>query len=166
MMQQRKKVSTGDFRFGEAILEGVIVREDPVRKVGRNGTAWLKASLLVDLYDSRQRAERERPVFIRVLVFERSAPKAYSVLEACNKRDKVSVAGQLRIHNYESRDGDIRESFELIADYVVRNDRFETLANLVAQEHGSSEPALRHQDRASAGGEDRYGAVSDDDVPF
>ena len=115
----RTKVTTGDFRFGEAILDGVIVRTDPEHKVGRGGTSWIETSILVNLYDSRQRAERERPVFVRVRVFEKTAPNAYSVLESCNQRDRIAVAGQLRIQNYEAREGGMREAFELVADYVV-----------------------------------------------
>ena len=165
----REKVTTGDFRFCEAIIEGLIVRSDPIEKTGRRGTKWLEASILVDLYDGRQKAERDRPVFVRVRVFQRSAPNAYEVLEACNRLDRICVAGGLRIQNFESREGGIREALELQADWVVRNDRFESLANLLAQDDGNRRTPTGERGRETAEepepeGEDRYGPV--DDPPF
>ena len=157
-MPERRKVTTGDFRLGEAIVKGIIIRDGPETKTSQSGTRWIEASILVDLYDGRQRAEREPPAFVRIKAFEGTSPGAYAMLESCERRDKVSAAGVLIIHVWE-KNGELRESMELIADYVLRGEVFEPLSKLLA-ESGGNEPDgpsyVGHE-----GGDDGGGAADD-----
>ena len=138
-MPERRKVDTGDFRLCEAIIRGVIVRDGPEHKQSAAGTArWMEATILVDLYDGRQRAERERPAFVRIKAFEKSATEAYRMLEGCERLDKIAVAGQLQIHVWDSN-GERRESFELLADYILRGQQFDPLSKLLADPNGEDE---------------------------
>ena len=131
----RAKVATGTFRFGNAIIEGVIVREDPVKRYSQRGTPWTEATLLVGLYDSRKRAERERPAFIRVKAFNELADELYSL----RKKDRLHVAGLLLLDVWEGRDGNIRESYEMHADAINRR-AFPKLGEMIAN-HGAGAPA-------------------------
>ncbi len=111
------KVQTGTFRFATgAFINGVIVREDPVKRYSRQGTPWTEATLLVDLYDGRQRAERERPAFVRVKAFGELADE----LAALRNRNRLHVAGPLLLDIWEGRDGNVRESWEIHADALSR----------------------------------------------
>ncbi len=62
----RKTVTTGSFRFAQARLRGVVVRDGPVTRYSQAGTPWTECTLLVGLYDGRQKCERELPAFVRV----------------------------------------------------------------------------------------------------
>ena len=157
------KVRTGDFRFCEAMMHGRIVRNGPERRSSNSGDR-IEATILIGLWDSRQRAEREKPVFVRVKAFANSSPEAFQNLEACEKLDRVSVAGNLYWNAWEDRDGNIRQELQLLADHVLREDRFPNLKSLLEpEEPGSSEGG----DAGDAGGNERGGEpVSDSDGPF
>ncbi len=95
-----KTVTTGSFRFAQAHLRGVVVRDGPVTRHSQAGTPWTECTLLVGLYDGRQKCERERPAFVRVKAFgDHSA-----LLDGLQKRDHVSVAGALAIDVWEDRE--------------------------------------------------------------
>ena len=127
----RAKTATGTFRLGSAIVHGLIVREDPVKRYSQRGTPWTEATLLIDLYDSRKRAERERPAFIRVKAFNELADELHNL----RKKERLHVAGLLLLDVWEGRDGNVRESYELHADAISRQP-FPKLGEMIAN-HGS-----------------------------
>ena len=141
----RKTVTTGSFRFAQAHLRGVVVRDGPVTRYSQAGTPWTECTLLVGLYDGRQKCERERPAFVRVKAFgDRSA-----LLDGLQKRDHVSVAGALAIDVWEDRDGRLRESYELYADAVSR-EAFPPMAELLQQTPPADEPGTEEPSVADA----------------
>ena len=101
---------------------------------------------------------------MRVKVFANSSPEAFQALEACERLDRVSVAGNLFWNAWEDRDGNIRQELQLLADHVLREERFPNLKTLLEpEEPGSTEV----DDPGAASGEERGGEhVSDSDVPF
>ena len=131
----RAKVATGTFRLGSAIIEGVIVREDPVERYSQRGTPWTEATRLVGLYDSRKRAERERPAFIRVKAFNELTDELYNL----RKKDRLHVAGLLLLDVWEGRDANVRESYEMHADAISRHP-FPKLGEMIAN-HGAAPAA-------------------------
>ena len=124
----RKTATTGSFRFAQAHLRGVVVRDGPERRVSGKGAEWMEMTILVGLYDGRQKCERERPAFVRVKAFGDNA----NLLDGIEKRDHVSVAGALVLDVWTDRDGNTRESWELYADAVSR-EKFPDMAELIRQ---------------------------------
>lgn len=153
---EREKVKKGRFRFVQAILEGIIVRDGPVTRYAQNGQQWTEATVLVDLYDSRQKAERERPAFVRLKAFDDLS----NTLSQYEYKSRIHVAGHLLIEVWETRDGELRESYELLAD-AISNERFGTLAELFGNTpHREAAPPA---ESAGAGPD----PIDDDrDIPF
>ena len=133
----RKTATTGSFRFAQAHLRGVVVRNGPERKVSAKGAEWMEMTILVGLYDGRQKCERERPAFVRVKAFGERA----GLLEGIGKRDHVSVAGALVLDVWTDRDGRTRESWELYADAVSR-EAFPPMGELLRQHEAAGEPSV------------------------
>ena len=157
----REKSETGDFRFCEAILSGTIIKEGPERKSSQSGDR-IETSIILNPYDARQRKERDRPAFVRVKVFEKSSPEAFAVLEACDRKDRIAVAGYLVFNAWRDRENKIRQGMELVADHILREDRFEPLKTLLEPldpepEDGQEDPENQHPDEEH---------VADSDVPF
>lgn len=152
------KVRTGDFRFCEAMMHGRVVRDGPERRSSESGDR-IEATILIGLWDSRQRAERDKPVFVRVKAFANNNPEAFQALEACERLDRVSVAGNLFWNAWEDRDGNIRQELQLLADHVLREDRFPSLKTLLEPD----EPGSTDDEEAGAGGKS---AESEDEIPF
>ena len=149
------KVKTGNFRFCEAMINGRIVRDGPERKTSGNGDR-VEATLLVGLWDPRQRAERENPVFVRVKAFAKNNPEAFQQLEACQRLDRVAVAGNMIWNAWKDNEGNIRQELQLLADHVLREDRFPSLKTL-----------LEPEDTRATGSEEQAAPDShSDDVPF
>lgn len=133
----RKTATTGSFRFAQAHLRGVVVRDGPERKGSPKGAEWMEMTILVGLYDGRQKCERERPAFVRVKAFgERS-----NLLDGIDKRDHVSVAGALVLDVWTDRNENTRESWELYADAVSR-EAFPPMAELIRQNEAAGEPGV------------------------
>ena len=151
------KVRTGDFRFCEAMMHGRVVRDGPERRSSESGDR-IEATILIGLWDSRQRAERDKPVFVRVKAFANNNPEAFQALEACERLDRVSVAGNLFWNAWEDRDGNIRQELQLLADHVLREDRFPSLKSLLEPD----EPGTGEEEAGTASGAEQ----SDDDIPF
>ena len=116
-------------------------RDGPVKRYSQQGTPWTEATLLVGLYDSRQKLEREAPAFIRVKAFNELA----DVLNEFEKKDRVHVAGLLMIEVWQGRDGNVRESYELHADAIDRRP-FPKLGKLIADQ----DTAPTHDERGGA----------------
>ena len=133
----RKTATTGSFRFAQAHLRGVVVRDGPERKVSTKGAEWMEMTILVGLYDGRQKCERERPAFVRVKAFGERA----GLLEGIGKRDHVSVAGALVLDVWTDRDGRTRESWELYADAVSR-EAFPPMGELLRQREAAGESSV------------------------
>ena len=157
----REKSETGDFRFCEAILSGTIIKEGPERKTSQSGDR-IEATIICNPYDPRQRKERDRPGFVRVKVFEKSSPEAFAVLEACDRKDRVAVAGHLIFNAWRDREGKIRQGLELVADHILREDRFEPLKTLL--EPLDPEPDDDGQEPDEQRTDDQH--IADSDVPF
>ena len=51
------------------MVTGIIVRDGPVKCFSQRGTPWTQATILVERYDGRQKKERERPAFVRLVAF-------------------------------------------------------------------------------------------------
>ena len=150
------KVVTGNFRFCEAMLHGRVVRNGPERHSSDSGDR-IEATILIGLWDSRQRAERDKPVFVRVKAFASTTPEAFAALEACERLDRVSVAGNLFWNAWEDREGKVRQELQLLADHVLREDRFPSLKTLLEPDEPGSVEA----------GDPGAGAGSEEsDVPF
>ena len=132
---QRQKATKGTFRLGSAIIEGRIVKDGPVKRYSQQGTPWTEATLLVGLYDSRQKLERDTPAFIRVKAFKELA----DVLNDFQNKDRVHVAGLLLIDVWEGRDGNMRESYELHADAIDRKP-FPKIGKLIADQDTTPAP--------------------------
>ena len=130
-----EKAQVGRFHFAHAMLNGIIVREGPVKRFSQRGTPWTTATLLVDLYDSRQKKERERPAFVRVIAFHELADK----LGEFEKHQRVHAAGRLAMNMYEDRDGNVRESYELQAHTIEREalPKLEELLRTPTEERGT-----------------------------
>ena len=129
----RKSATTGSFRFAQAHLRGVVVRDGPERRVSPKGAEWMEMTILVGLYDGRQKRERERPAFVRVKAFGERA----DLLDGIEKRDHVSVAGALVLDVWTGRDGNTRESWELYADAVSR-EKFPDMAELIRRNEAAA----------------------------
>ena len=174
----RKTATTGSFRFAQAHLRGVVVRDGPERKVSPKGAEWMEMTLLVGLYDGRQKCERERPAFVRVKAFGERA----GLLDGIARRDHVSVAGALVLDVWTDRDGNTRESWELFADAVSR-EKFPDMAELIRQHQAAGEPGVADalEDAADPGadvpwndgGQGNPGSLpadpndmTEDDIPF
>ena len=151
--QRREKVTKERFRFATAIIEGIIVRERPTTRYANDGQAWTEASVLVDLYDPRQKAERERPAFVRVKAFGKLSDK----LAAFDCKNRIHAAGRLLIEVWETGDGELRESYALLADDVSAQ-AFPTLEQLL----GGAAPHQQHDEPAGSS----VDVDDDDDIPF
>jgi len=175
---KRKTATTGSFRFAQAHMRGVVVRDGPERKVSPKGAEWMEMTLLVGLYDGRQKCERERPAFARVKAFGERA----SLLDGIARRDHVSVAGALVLDVWTDRDGNTRESWELYADAVSR-EAFPPMGELIRQDEAAGEPGVADalDDAADPGtnvpwndgGDSNPGSLpanpndmTEDDIPF
>ena len=137
-----EKTGLGHFQIGHAIIAGKIVREGPVKRYSKRGTPWTTATLLVNLYDSRQKKERDKPAFIRVVAFHEHA----ETLVDFEKHQQVHAAGRLMINAYEDRDGNVREGYELQASQISR-DPFPKLEDLLKTEGA---PARPYEDQGTA----------------
>ena len=157
---ERKKVATGDFLIGEASLWGRIVRNGPEHK-GENAGLRIEATILIGLWDKRQKAERERPMFVRVKAFAGTAADAYAQLEACERLDRVAVAGNLILHTWDDDDGNRRQGMELLADHIRREERLPSLRKMFEQPDTSADAGVDEGRDRSDGGH-----VSDTDIPF
>ena len=133
----RKTATTGSFRFAQAHMRGVVVRGRPERKVSAKGAEWMEMTILVGLYDGRQKCERERPAFVRVKAFGERA----GLLDGIDKRDHVSVAGTFALDVWTGRDGNLHESWELYADAVSR-EAFPPMAELIRQDEPAGGPGV------------------------
>lgn len=173
----RNTATTGNFRFAQAHIRGVVVRDGPERKVSPKGAEWMEMTILVGLYDGRQKCERERPAFVRVKAFGDNA----SLLDGIDKRDHVSVAGALFLDVWNDRGGNTRESWELLADAVSR-EKFPDMAELIRQHEAPGEPGVTDalDDDADPGADVPWNAdggnegslpsdpndMTEDDIPF
>ncbi|MCY4122576.1 MAG: single-stranded DNA-binding protein [Acidobacteria bacterium] len=175
----RKTATTGKFRFAQAHVRGVVVRDGPERRVSPKGAEWMEMTILVGLYDGAQKCERERPAFVRVKAFGERA----DLLDGIEKRDHVSVAGTLALDVWTGREGDTRESWEIYADAVSR-EKFPDMAELIRRNEAAApaeEPSVSEawDDAADPGadvpwndgGGSEGGAPADpndteDDIPF
>lgn len=180
--RMREKVRTGDFRFGSAILEGIIVKDGPIKRFSQRGNPWTEATILVGLYDGRQKKERDHPAFVRVKAFNELA----DVLDGFARRDRLHVGGALIIQVYEDREGNLRESYEMHADHLSR-ERLprldELLANAAGGGRGGDEGGWNQDDDRGGydqrpderGGDEGVGdpwpssppaELTEDDIPF
>jgi single-stranded DNA-binding protein len=174
----RKTAATGSFRFAQAHLRGVVVRDGPVTRHSQAGTPWTECTLLVGLYDGRQKCERERPAFVRVKAFGEHA----GLFDGIGKREHVSVAGTLVLDVWTDRGGNTRESWELYADALSR-EAFPPMAELIRQDEPAGEPGVAEamEDTTDPGaevpwndaGDDSHGGsppdpndLTEDDIPF
>ncbi|MDE2904810.1 MAG: single-stranded DNA-binding protein [Acidobacteriota bacterium] len=172
----RKTATTGSFRFAQAHMRGVVVRDGPERRVSPKGAEWMEMTILVGLYDGRQKCERERPAFVRVKALGERA----HLLDEIDKRDHVSVAGALMLDVWTDRDGNTRESWELLADAVSR-EKFPDMAELIRQNEAAAEPGVNEviEDATDPGADVPWGNggqenaaadgpadLTEDDIPF
>lgn len=162
--KRANKSKTGDFRFCEAMVHGRIVRNGPERKTSNVGENRVEATILVAMWDPKQHAERENPVYVRVKAFAKNSPIAFQQLEACERLDRVSVAGNLLWHCWEDKNGGIRQELQLMADHVLREDRFPGLKSLLEAEEP---PADTGGESQPEGEEPKQAPPADSsDVPF
>ena len=174
----RNTATTGNFRFAQAHLRGVVVRDGPERKVSPKGAEWMEMTILVGLYDGRQKCERERPAFVRV----KALGDRTHLLDGIERRDHVSVAGALMLDVWTDRGGNTRESWELLADAVSR-EKFPDMAELIRQHEAPGGPGVNEaiEDAADPGADVPWGdgggqsegslpadpnAMTEDDIPF
>ena len=152
------KAAIGHFHLAHAMINGIIVREGPVKRYSQRGVAWTTATLLVDLYDSRQKKEREQPAFVRVIAFNEQA----EALDGFEKHQRVHAAGRLIINTYEDREGKVREGYELQANHLSR-DPLPKLEDLMGQHEqpGGQEPQAG-PDRETSGHDEGPPAASRD----
>ena len=134
--QGRQKAKTGNFRFAQAHLRGVIVRDGPVTRHAQSGAEWVECTLLVGIYDGRQKLEREPPLFVRVRAFGDRA----GLLDDYQRGDHVSVAGALVLRVWEDNNGNLREEYQLYADAVSRQ-AYPQMRELLQAEAPAAEPA-------------------------
>ena len=175
---RHEKTLIGKFHLAHAMINGIIVKEGPVKRYSQRGTPWTTATLLVDLYDSRQKKERERPAFVRLVAFHAQA----EALDGFEKHQRVHAAGRLIINTYEDREGKVREGYELQANHLSR-EPFPTLEDLMGpnepaaaqapQEASASETSTTDEGPPTAAGDEPWrdaGAQLDsencDDIPF
>ena len=164
-----EKTTTGRFHFASAMMNGIIVRDGPVKRFSQRGTPWTQATILVNLFDNRQKKERERPAFVRVVAFNKQA----EILAEFEKLQRVHVAGRLVIDMYQDRDGKVREGYELQADRVSR-ENFPKLETLLPAEAPGAEPEEdRDAGTQASGGGDPWpesggqpASAYEDDIPF
>ena len=154
------------------MMNGIIVRDGPVKRFSQRGTPWTQATIPVNLFDSRQKKERERPAFVRVVAFNKQA----EILGEFEKLQRVHVAGRLAIDMYQDREGKVREGYELQAERVSR-ENFPKLDTLLPEEAPRAEPEYPAEDRdagtqASGGGDPwpesggQPAGGYEDDIPF
>ena len=85
---------------------------DPVERVSQAGTPWATASLAVDLGDGQS---DQPPVWFSIIAFGRTA----EALAKHRKGDLLSASGSLRMIRWEDREGNARETLQIVADAVV-----------------------------------------------
>ncbi len=123
---RHKKVKTGRFAFMHGFVHGIIVRDGPTTRYSLAGNAYTEATLLVGLYDGRQKAERETPEFVELIAFGELG----KCLAGYERRDHVHAAGRLNMEVWEDRNGNVRNRFKLIADRI-QQEPFPQLTDLL-----------------------------------
>ncbi len=107
----------------------------------------------------------EETLWFRVSVWEQAAER---LAEQLRKGNKVYAEGQLRVREFEGRDGEKRQSLELAFARVVnleRRPRDEGAEGGAGGSYGDAPPAVRP--RGAGQGSSAPGAEMDvDDIPF
>ena len=90
---------------------------DPREHETRKGGTMATASLAVDVPDRSQGAEdgATETLWFNVVAFGRVAES----LAGHSKGDPVSVSGRLQFSRFQSRDGEDREQWQIVADALV-----------------------------------------------
>jgi single-strand DNA-binding protein len=102
----------------------------------------------------------EETLWFRVSVWEQAAER---LAEQLRKGNKVYAEGQLRVREYESRDGEKRQSLELGFARVVNLER-RPRDEAAEQSYGDAPPAVRPRGASQSSAP---GAEMDvDDIPF
>jgi single-strand DNA-binding protein len=109
----------------------------------------------------------EETLWFRVSVWEQAAER---LAEQLRKGNKVFAEGQLRVREYESRDGEKRQSLELAFARVVnleRRPRDEGEGGGGAGSYGDAPPSVRPRGAEQRAGSSAPGNEMDvDDIPF
>ena len=90
---------------------------DPHEHATRTGKPMATASLAVSVPDRSQGTDEgaEETLWLRVTAFGRVAES----LAGHSKGDPVSVSGRLQFSRFQSRDGEEREQWQIVADALV-----------------------------------------------
>ena len=104
----------------------------------------------------------EETLWFRVSVWEQAAER---LAEQLRKGNKVYAEGQLRVREFEGRDGEKRQSLELAFARVVNLERRPRDENAEGASYGDAPPAVRPrgaEQRSSSPGTE----MDVDDIPF
>ena len=136
--------------LNRVVLIGRLTR-DPELRYTTSGIAVANFSLAVDRPYTNQQGERETD-FIRVVVWRKLAE---TVANYMAKGRLVAVDGRLQISNYEDKEGNKRQSAEVVAENVRFLDKAKDGSGF-QQSAAAGEDAAREDDFPG----------SDDDLPF
>ncbi len=103
--------------YNKAFLIGRLVR-DPETRVTLSGITVTRFTIAIDRYRKKNSQENATD-FIRIVCWQRLAEICGEYL---NKGKLIAVEGRLQVDTYE-KDGEQRESSEIIADNVQMLDR-------------------------------------------
>lgn len=100
------------FEGGSALASGFVARDAELRYVGDKGTALTSFSVKAE---ERMQDGQRVPVWVNCKCWRDLAQKAQTI----RKGDHVLVTGLMETRSYEGRDGELRQSTELVCDYIA-----------------------------------------------
>ncbi len=101
---------------------------DPEHDTSEKGVEYARVTLAVNdrrLNEQTGKWEDAGTVFHRAIVFN---DQARHVVDSLRKGDSVLLAGDLRFGSYTDKDGNVRESRDIVADTVAASLRFATVS--------------------------------------
>lgn len=106
----------------------------------------------------------EETLWFRASVWEQAAER---LAEQLRKGNKVFAEGQLRVREYEGRDGEKRQSLELAFARVVNLERRPRDEGDAGGSYGDAPPVVKPRGAGAPQGSSAPGAEMDvDDIPF
>lgn len=136
--------------MNKVVLIGRLTKDPELRYIPNSGKAVANFTLAVDRIYKRE--GEQQADFFRIVAWGKQAE---NVAEYLKKGSQCAVTGSIHNNNYEDRDGNMRYSTDINADWV----QFLSKAGASKQDNYSSRVT-------SDQGEDNFPYIDDDDVPF
>ena len=132
---------------------------DPELRFSESGTAVAKVRVVAD--KKKKQGDEwvdDKVCWLRVTAFKRMAE---NIAESVVKGTRIYVEGQLSTEEWEDREGNKRQSYEVIADQVALSLAWDTYEKIERERKSSGGGSSR-----SRAAEDPWGSPSGDEPPF